>query len=209
MRPHTNTSSKRSASRERAKGEPCPGCQQLLPVRAKRPDEVTTHWECTGCRSPLTGVLWKKAAPLLAAHIHLSQKHFDTTGLPVIPEDLRDLVREFLNLRANQTEPADERRKSVRVSQQLDVVVAPLDEEWLPQGKPILGIVVDLAADGLGMVTTSPVGAPYVVAQIGHRSSFVQLLGKVAWSRDFGHGLHNAGVQFVVRFGRGKDFPRA
>src|SRR5262245_1935969 len=166
MGPNVNTSSERISSREQAKGEPCPGCQKPLPVRAKRPDEVTTHWECTGCRSSLTGVLLKKAVPLMAAHIHLSQKHFDTTGLPAIPDDLRDLVREFLVRRADQSERADERRKSTRVPQELDVVVAPLDEAWLQQGRPILGIVVDLAADGLGMITTTPVNAPYVVAQI-------------------------------------------
>ena len=204
MGPNANTTSTVAVrAGGRPKGEPCPGCQQLLPVRAKRPDEVTTHWECTGCRSPFTGVLLKNAVPLLAAHIHLSQKHFDTTDLPVIPERLsRTGSRISEPSPLTRVDPADERRKSVRVPQQLDVVVVPLDEEWLPQGKPILGIVVDLAADGLGMITTSPVGAPYVVAQIGHGSGFVQLLGKVAWSKDFGHGFHNAGVQFVVRFGR-------
>jgi hypothetical protein len=72
----------------------------------------------------------------------------------------------------------------------------------MPRGKPIPGIVVDLAAQGLGMITTTAVGAPYVVAQIRHREGFVQLLGKVAWSKDFGHGFHHAGVEFVIRFGR-------
>jgi hypothetical protein len=176
-----------------------------MPVRAKRPDEVTTHWECTGCRSPVTGVLLKEAVPLLAAHIHLSQKHFDTAGSAPIPAALRQLVREFLIRRRNQSEPADERRKGVRVPQQLDVMVVPLSEDWTPQGQPILGIVVDLAPHGLGMITMAAVGAPYVVAQIQHGTGFVQLLGKVAWSKDFGHGFHNAGVQFVVRFGQGKD----
>jgi hypothetical protein len=176
-----------------------------MPVRAKRPDEVTTHWECTGCRSPLTGVLLKEAVPLLAAHVHLSQKHFDMGDLPPIPAALRRLVREFLLRRRNAGEPVDERRKSVRVPQQLDVIVVPLNEEWMPQGKPIRGIVVDLAAQGLGMITTAAMGAPFVVAQIGHGTGFVQLLGKVAWSKDSGHGFHNAGVQFVVRFGRVRE----
>ena len=194
----TTSISERRASR----GEPCPGCQRPIPVRAKRPDEVTTHWECTGCRSPLTGVLLKEAVPLLAAHIHLSQKHFDTAGVPPIPGALRQLVREFLVRRHQRGEPGDERRKAPRVPQQLDVIVVPLDDAWTPKGKPILGIVVDLAQHGLGMITTAAVGAPYVVAQIKHGSGFVQLLGKVAWSKDFDHGFHNAGVQFVARFGR-------
>lgn len=197
-----DTTQERGARPSQSGGEPCPGCQRATPVRAKRPDEVTTHWECTGCQSPMTGVLMKDAAPLLAAHIHLGQRHFDTTGLPPIAPALRQLVQEFLIRRRDQGNPPDERRKSVRVPQQLDVVVVPLSEEWTPVGKPILGIVVDLAAHGLGMITTANVGAPYVVAQIRHGNSFVQLLGRIAWSKDFGHGFHNAGVQFVVRFGR-------
>jgi hypothetical protein len=208
MESTTDTASKRSASGERANGEPCPGCQQPLPLRAKRPDEITTHWECTRCRAPFTGVLLKKAIPSMASQVRLSQKHFDTTGIPAVPVELRELVGEFLICRANQSPPDDDRRKSVRVPQQLDVVVAPLDDEWLPQGKPIQGIVVDLAADGLGMITTAPIGAPYVAAQIGSLDGFVQLLGKVAWSQDSGHGFHNSGLQFVARFGRSKELPR-
>jgi PilZ domain len=206
MGTNASAASKRNAGRERAKGEPCPGCQQRLPIRAKQPDEVTTHWECTRCRSPLTGVLLKKAVPLMAARIQLNQKHFDTTGLPAIPATLRELVRDFLNRRANQNQPADERRKSARVPQQLDVIVTPLNEEWSPQGKPVLGIVVDLSAGGMGMITTAAVGSPHVVAQIVHGTGFVQLLGRVVWSQDLDHGFHNAGVQFVARFGRGKSF---
>jgi hypothetical protein len=147
----------------------------------------------------------KDAVPLLAAHIHLSQKHFDTTGVPPIPATLRQLVREFQVRRRNQTKPAAERRRSVRVPLQLDVMVVPLDEAWMPQGQPILGIVVDLAARGLGMITTAPVAAPYVVAQIRHGRGLVQLLGKIVWSKELGRGFHNAGVQFVVRFGPGRN----
>lgn len=198
----TSGSDAASQNAGRSVGEPCPGCQRPMPVRAKRPDEMTTHWECTACKAPVTGMLVKEAVPLLAAHIHLGQQHFHTADLPPVPAALRQLVREFLIRRRSQGEPVDERRKSVRVPQQLDVVVAPLNDEWMPLGRPILGIVVDLAPHGLGMITTGPVGAPYVVAQIRHGNSFVQLLGKVAWSKDFGHGFHNAGLQFVARFGR-------
>jgi hypothetical protein len=194
--------SSRSASQGGPTGDPCPGCQCLMPVRAQRPDEVTTLWECTSCRAPQTGVLMKEAVPLLAAHIQLGQQHFDTTGVPPIPDSLRELVREFLIRRGKQSEPMDERRKVVREPQQLDLIVVPLSEDWAPQGKPILGIVADLAPHGLGMITMSAVRSPYVVAQIKHGTGFVQLLGKVAWSKDFGHGFHNAGVKFVVRFGR-------
>lgn len=192
-----------SVNPSRPSGEPCPGCQRPMPLRAKRPDEVTTHWQCTGCRSLTAGVLLKEELPLLAAHIHLGQKHFDTTGMPPIPSALRQLVQEFLARRQRQNQPADERRTSARVPQQLDVMVVPLDEEWKPDGKPILGIVIDLSAHGLGMITTAAVEAPYVVAQIQHGSGLVQLLGKIKWSKEFGHGFHNAGVQFVARFGRG------
>src|SRR5262245_42141080 len=136
--------SKRNTNRERASGEPCPGCQQTLPVRTKRPNEVATHWECTGCRTTLTGVLIRNAVPRMAAHIRLSQKHFDTTGMPAIPAEMQELVAEFLLCRANQTEPMNDRRTAVRVPQQLDVFVAPLNDDWIPQGKPLSGIVVDL-----------------------------------------------------------------
>jgi hypothetical protein len=198
----TTNASQRHASPDGPQGEPCPNCTRPMPLRAKRPDEVTTHWECTGCRSPITGVLLKEAVPLLAAHIHLSQKHFDVRGLRPIPDDFRALVREFLNQRCNQAEPQDERRSEVRVPQQLDVTVVPLSENWTPQGKPILGIVVDLSSRGLGMITTAQIQAPYVVTQIQHGTGFVQLLGRIAWSKGFSRGFYSAGVQFVVRLGK-------
>jgi hypothetical protein len=153
----------------------------------------------------MTGVLLKEAVPLLATHIHLGQKHFDTTELPPIQPALRQLVCEFLDRRRNSAEPVDERRNAARVPQQLDVIVVPLNEEWMPQGSTTLGIVIDLAPHGLGMITNAAIAAPYVVAQIRHGTGFVQLLGKVAWAKEFGHGFHSAGLQFVVRFGRPKD----
>lgn len=185
-------------------GEACPGCQRSMPVRAKRPDEVTIHWQCTACRSTLTGVLLKEAMPLLAAHVHLGQNHFDASQVPPVPAALRELVREFLARRQQHGQPPHERRKSPRVSHQLDVILVPLDDDWRPLGKPILGIVVDLSAHGLGMITSAPVVAPYAVAQIQLGNGFVQLLGRIVWAKEVGRGFHNTGLQFVARFGRAR-----
>jgi hypothetical protein len=183
------------------RGEPCPGCKQQLPVRGNRAGEHLTTWECIACGATLTGVLLKKTATQLVADVRLSQRHFDSSGVPPIPAALRQLVREFAARRKHES-PTDERRKAPRVPLQLDVAVVPLNDDWLPYGPPILGMVVDLAPHGLGMITTSSVPSEFVAVQIQHAKGFVQLLGKIAWSKEFGRGFHNSGVQFVLRFGR-------
>ena len=182
-------------------GEPCPSCRRPLPVRAKQAGEVAAHWECSACHSPLTGVLLKDMAPRMAESIRINQIHFDTSSVPPLPESLRELVKEFVASRQS-NHPPDERRAHARVPLQLDVTVLRLDEHWTPQGKPIVGMAVDLTPNGLGMVTSAPVEAEHVAVQIRHPAGLVQILGQIVWVKEIGPSFHNAGVQFLLRFGR-------
>ncbi len=181
--------------------QPCPGCKLPLPVRAKRHGEVFAHWECAACRSPLTGILVRDITPKMAEAVRLSQIHFDTRGVEPMPESMRELLKEFIALR-QQSQTHDERRAERRLPQQLDVAVVPVFENWTPRGQPLWGTVVDLTSNGLGMVTTSLGGVGHVALQIRHPSGLVQLLGRIAWTKELGPGFQDSGVQFLLRFGR-------
>jgi len=182
-------------------GEPCPGCRRPLPIRAKKPGETAAHWECTACHSPLSGVLLKDAAARAADTIRLSEFHFDSTGARPPSSSLRQLVAEFVACRLKNPE-VEERRAIQRVPIVLDLAVVPVDENWTPRAKPILGMMIDITVNGLGIVTGTPVNAEHVAVQIRHPAGLIQLLGRIAWAKDFGPGFHNAGVQFLLRFGR-------
>lgn len=182
-------------------GAECPECRRPLPIRAKKAGERPAHWECTTCRSQLTGILVKELAAQGAASIRLSQVHFDTDRARPPSSYLRQLVTEFVACRLKNPD-VDERRATQRVPMLLDLAVVPVDENWSPRAKPVLGIMIDVTANGLGLVTGTRVEAEHVALQIQHPAGLVQLLGKIAWNKDFGPGFHNAGVQFVLRFGR-------
>ena len=182
-------------------GEPCPGCRRLLPIRFRKTGEAAAHWECTACRTPLTGILLKDAASKAADAIRIGHVHFDTTGVPTIPFTLRQLVKEFVDSR-RKNPPTDERRKALRMPLELDVMILLLDENWTPRAKPLLGIGIDLTPHGLGLVTTSQIEAKYTAVQIRLPVGVVQILCQVVWTKDIGHGFFNSGMQFLLRFGR-------
>jgi hypothetical protein len=145
-------------------------------------------------------VLVNDITPLMAESIRMAQVHFDTRDAAPMPQSMRELLDEFAKLR-QQKQTAVDRRALPRVPQQLDVIVVPVGEHWTPRGKPVLGTVVDITSQGLGMVTTSLGGAGHVAMQITHPKGFVQLLGRVDWTKDLGQGFHDSGVQFLLRFG--------
>jgi hypothetical protein len=182
-------------------GELCPGCRRPLPIRAKRPNEVFAHWQCAACSSPLTGVLVNDITPKMAESIRIAQMHFDTRDVDPIPDSMRELLNEFVKLR-QQNHTDDERRAHPRIPQQLDVTVVAVGDHWTPRGKPLVGTVVDLTSHGLGMVTSSLGGVGHVAVQIRNPKGLVQLLGRIAWTKDLGQGFQDSGVQFLLRFGR-------
>jgi hypothetical protein len=181
-------------------GEPCPGCRQLLPIRAKRPNENFAHWECAACHSPLTGVLVHDITPKMAESIQIAQVHFEARDVTPLPESMRELLNEFARMRGR-CHADDERPAHARIPQQLDVMVVPVGESWTPRGKPLLGTVVELTPHGLGMVTTSLGGVGHVALQVGTSKGRLQLLGRIACAKDLGQGFQDSGVQFLLRFG--------
>ncbi len=204
MMPHTvsaKTGSQR-VSASQSPGEPCPGCRRSLPIRAKHADEVAAHWECDSCRTPVTGILVRDVGAKLAPQIRLAQANFETSDVAPIPDGLRQLVQAFA-ARRNKSPAIDNSRQEARIPSQLDVTIVGLDDRWTPTGKPQLGVVVDLSADGLGLITDTVIESKRVALQIRHPSGPVQLLGDVVWSNKIGPGYQNAGVKFALRLGRG------
>src|SRR5688572_17426382 len=160
-----NEPARQGATADTGQGEPCPGCRRLLPIRSRKAGEATAHWECTACRTPLTGILLKEQTEKSVEAIRIGRVHFDTTGAPSIPPRLRELVKEFVDTRLRNP-PVDERRKTVRVPMELDVTVLLLDDNWTPQAKPLLGIGIDLTQHGLGLITTCHIEAKHAAVQI-------------------------------------------
>jgi hypothetical protein len=149
----------------------------------------------------LTGILLKEQAQKSVEAIRIGRVHFDTIGVPEIPFRLRQLVKEFIDSR-RKNPPVDERRKTVRVPMELDVTVSLLDDNWTPQAKPLFGIGIDLTQHGLGVVTTCHIEAKLAAIQIRLPAGVVQILCRIVWTKDIGHGFFNSGLQFLMRFGR-------
>jgi hypothetical protein len=183
-------------------GEPCPGCQRILPIRLQRHGELAAHWECAACRAPLTGVLLKELALKMGETIRIGRAHFDMTGAAPIPSSLRHLVNEFVDRRRRST-PSDQRRKAPRVPQELDVTVLKLDDHWMPRDKPLAGLAVDLSPHGLGVVTAAAIDGQFAAVQFRLPAGVAQILGRIVWTKDLGHGFFSSGLQFLLRFGRG------
>ena len=186
---------------DQEQGEVCPGCRRLLPIRLRKTGETAAHWECTACDTPLTGILLKDKAKKSVEAIRIGRVHFDTTGVPTLPFRLRQLVKEFVDSRRKNPR-TDERRKLVRVPVELDVTVSLLDDQWTPHARPLLGIGIDLTQHGLGLITTCQIEANYAAVQIRFPAGIVQILCRVVWTKDIGHGFFNSGIQFLSRFGR-------
>jgi hypothetical protein len=138
----------------------------------------------------------------MAETIRIAQVHFDISRVAPLPVSLKQLVREFVASRRKRLRQDDDRRTARRVPTQLDATVLPLDESWTPRAKPLPGMVVDLSRHGLGMVTAAAIEVKHVVVQIRHPARHVQVLGEVVWTKDIGRGIHGAGIQFLLRFGR-------
>jgi hypothetical protein len=138
--------------------------------------------------------------PKLAESIRIAQIHFDARDAAPMPQAMRELLQEFSQLR-QQKQTAVERRANPRIPQQLNVTVVPVGECWTPRGKPVVGTVVDITSQGLGMVTTSLGGVGHVAMQIRNPKGLVQLLGRIDWTKDLGQGFQDSGVQFLMRFG--------
>ena len=144
----------------------------------------------------------KDEATHAAESIQLSHLHFDTKGVPRLSNSLRQLVQEFVACRPKCADVED-RRTLPRAPMLLELSVLPVDENWSPCAKPILGMMINVGASGLGMVTGTRLDAEHAAVQFQSPSGIVQLLGQVIWSRDFGPGFHHSGVHFLLRFGRG------
>jgi hypothetical protein len=181
--------------------EPCPGCRRPLPIRAKLPGEVAAHWECAACRAPFTGILVQEEAARVTDAVRIGQLHFDTAGVPPVPTALRQLVREFAAARRENDIP-DKRAAGARMPVQFDVTILPVDENWTPYGKPLVGLAIDLTAQGLGMVTSAPVESRHIAIQIRHATAVLQLLGEVVWTHELETSFYHTGIHFLLRFGR-------
>jgi hypothetical protein len=149
----------------------------------------------------LTGILLKEQAEKTVEAIRIGRVHFNTMGAPPIPLRLRQLVKEFVDCRLRNP-PVDDRRKTVRVPMELDVTVLLLDDNWTPQARPLLGIGIDLTQHGLGLITTCQIEEKHAAVQIRLPAGVVQILCRIVWTKDIGHGFFNSGLQFLMRFGR-------
>jgi hypothetical protein len=199
-----NEAENHEAAVEHEPGEPCSGCRRMLPIRFRKSGETAAHWECTACRTPLTGILLKAQAEKSIEAIRIGRLHFDTSGAPAIPLRLQQLVKEFVESRLKNP-PTDDRRKIVRVPTELEVTVLLLDNQWNPQARPLLGIGIDLTQHGLGLITTCQIEAEYAAVQIRLPSGVAQILCRVVWTKDIGHGFFNSGLHFLMRFGRNAE----
>lgn len=190
--------STRFAPRGVAVGLPCRGCDTRLPIRLAGEGETPALWECTLCAARFPGVMVEDAAPRILSRVQLAPVHFDVSDAEPVPDLLRRLVQKLAE--EPPSAAAVERRKSVRVPQQLEVAIAPLDENYTPLRSAFRAIVHNLSQTGVGFIATFPIDAPNVAILLEpSRDKIVQVFGRVVRTRELAGKFFEVGVQFRLR----------
>jgi hypothetical protein len=192
---------KSATAKPTVEGQLCPTCHRALPIRAPIRDERPAEWICEECQAPLSGVLVPESAAELGRHLRLAEKHFNAGRTEPISAALRQLVESLL-VRRRLKRDNHHRRRNPRVPCDLDAVVVGLNDEWLPSRNPVRAVVIDLAAHGLGIMTSQSVHGERFAIQIDCPTGKVQLLGQRSWSNFVGDCFQNTGIEFFARLGR-------
>lgn len=184
-------------------GIACPGCQFDLPLREARSPETSAVWECTNCRAPFAGAIVARELRLAAQRVRLADDNFQSTLPAPSLTDVKELVRQIA--KANSASKADGRSWSLRVPEHLEAVAVSLDAEYQVTGEKCVGIVADLSARGLCLLTDSTIEAPAVIVQLRSLDGSIQLLGRVTSLTPLPRNCCGVNVEFVARLGNGPD----
>ncbi len=115
-----------------------------------------------------------------------------------------DQVRSFVNLIETVymfDRPLDfgtERRAVERMNVTMPVRITPLDNELKPLSYEFHAITRDLSVNGVGLVTTSPVGHDFVLLTLEpYQSKSFDVIARVAHCNGYGY-YFRAGCEFVI-----------
>lgn len=178
----------------------CPHCKMPLPLRTVREDEQAATWECSACHHQVVGRFLRELAEAMASQVRLAPVHFDAYDSPPIPPVLRALQFRQARLFGHEHSGA-ERRRDDRVSAESEAVVACLDERWVPQGRPVRVLVVELAPGGLRLITRTNARAPFIAIQMAASDELAQYVAEPVWYDHLGCGFHHVGIKFIQRLG--------
>jgi hypothetical protein len=182
-------------------GITCRGCNRRLPLRNSDADERAALWECVSCNTPFAGVLLTDALDTVVQRVRLAEVHFETDEARLISHELRQFVRQFEAARLNSVERFVEKRRSARVAQDLDVVAVGVDADCRLVGNPLHAMVANLSAHGMLLVSEVALECEMVFVRVPLKGEWLQLFGRIAWSRELGSGYFGIGVEFVARLG--------
>jgi hypothetical protein len=182
-------------------GITCRGCNRRLPLRTSDMDERAALWECVACNTPFAGVLLTDALDTVAQRVRLAEIHFETAEARRISQELRQFVRQFEATRLNSVERFVEKRRSPRVAQDLDVVAVGVDANCMLVGDPLYAMVANLSAHGMLLVSEVALECEMVFVRVPLKGEWLQLFGRIAWSRELGSGFFGVGIEFIARLG--------
>jgi ribosomal protein L37AE/L43A len=181
-------------------GISCHGCNQCLPLRLSRSQEVAALWECTACGASFAGVFIQELAPSLAQSVRLAQLHFEADHA----EPISDTVRQVLaNVSAEQLSlKYMEARRGTREPRWLKATAIGFDADLVLVGPTCRGIVANLSSHGMLLLTAVQLHSAAVAVQMQGGPEKIQVLGRIVWSRFLGHGCYGTGVDFAAQLGK-------
>jgi hypothetical protein len=181
-------------------GITCRGCDARLPIGLAKAGESPALWECVQCGARFAGLLLPSGERDNMSCVRLADVHFDVSQVPALPDVLREVVDELM--RTGSSYQGVNQRVSVRVPQNLEVVVAPLNESFSPDGWAFPAIVQNISESGLAVIGTQSIDGQYVAIRIPHTSSTsIQFIGSVRRIQTLRGCFHELGVRFIHRLG--------
>lgn len=181
----------------------CPGCQFKLPLRAPDANETSGVWECTNCRAPANGALMASQVRMSAQRVRLADEMFQTEELAQSVAAVADIVQQI----AKASTKARVGRPAWRLSvpEQLEAAAIGLNTDYSLTGETRRGMVADLSAQGMYLLTTAPIEAPLVVVRMMAEDGPLQLLGRVDLITNLPRKCCGANIEFLARLGRAAD----
>lgn len=181
----------------------CGGCQHRLPLRLSRYGEPVVVWLCAKCSVPFVAQCLVDRLPAEANTVRLDERYFDTRMLPSISAELKREVAQLAS--RGRPKPSAEKRRSLRVPQEMVVPAVVLSDDFVPVGDSFQVVVANLSLEGIGLLHEGRIDAEYVVLQLTPcGKAQIQVVVRLVRSLALGSSIYEIGGEFYVRLGGGE-----
>ncbi len=146
----------------------CARCQQSLPLRAAKPNDVPFDWQCTSCGGVVSGLLVLHCDAAIKGRVRLHRFHSPAPAAAKLPTAL-SAVPPLVN-----DGKSGSRTFSVAVS------VLGLDEFLHPDSMVVTMLTRSISTTNVALLHVSPCTSPHLALQLpSHNAVPLQLVARV------------------------------